>query len=139
MMKWWGWGDPQFTFPMADKPLLWPWIAKKLGVASASPTAPPVDLASIQMPPTRASAQLLRELQAILKPEQITVEPLERLLHSYGKSFPDLFQVRNGLIRRAPDAVLFPDSHEQVESLVKLAHERDVCLIPFGGGTNIVG
>ncbi len=39
----------------------------------------------------------------------------------------------------APDVVLFPDCHEQVEALVRLAHVRDVCLIPFGGGTNIVG
>jgi len=139
MMKWWGWGDPQITFPMADKPSLWPWIAKKLGVVSASPTAGPVDLASIQIPPTRASAELLTELHLVLRPAQITLDPLERLLHSYGKSFPDLFCVRNGVLRRAPDAVLLPESHEQVEALVKLAHQRDFCLIPFGGGTNIVG
>src|SRR5580698_1968230 len=139
MVKWWGWGDPNFTFPMADKPALWPWIANKLGVVSTSPTAAPVTLESIQMPPTRVSPELLAELHQILKPEQVTLDPLERLLHSYGKSFPDLFCVRNGIVRRAPDAVLLPDSHEQVEALVKLAHQRNFCLIPFGGGTNIVG
>lgn len=139
MMKWWGWGDPQLKFPMDDKPNLWPWVAKKLGVADASPTSVPVDLSSIQMAPTRASAELFTELSHMLKPEQITLDPFERLLHSYGKSFPDLFRVRNGVVRRAPDAVLFPDSHEQVEALVKLAHQRNFCLIPFGGGTNIVG
>src|SRR3984957_6114329 len=139
MMKWWGWGDPKITFPMADKPNLWPWIAKKLGVVSTAPTAAPVDLTSIQMPPTRASTELLAELYQVLRPEQITVDPLERLLHTYGKSFPDLFRVRNAVIRRAPDAVVFPDSHAQVEALVQLAQRRDVCLIPFGGGTNIVG
>jgi len=139
MMKWWGWGDPKITFPMADKPNLWPWIAKKLGVVSTAPTAAPVDLTSIQMPPTRASTELLAELYQVLRPEQITVDPLERLFHTYGKSFPDLFRVRNAVIRRAPDAVVFPDSHAQVEALVQLAQRRDVCLIPFGGGTNIVG
>jgi alkyldihydroxyacetonephosphate synthase len=118
MMKWWGWGDPKITFPMADKPNLWPWIAKKLGVVSTAPTAAPVDLTSIQMPPTRASTELLAELYQVLRPEQITVDPLERLLHTYGKSFPDLFRVRNAVIRRAPDAVVFPDSHAQVEALV---------------------
>jgi alkyldihydroxyacetonephosphate synthase len=139
MMKWWGWGDPKITFPMADKPNLWPWISKKLGVVSTAPTAAPVDLESIHMPPTRASTELLAELYQVLRPEQITVDPLERLLHTYGKSFPDLFCVRNAVIRRAPDAVLFPDSHRQVEALVQLAQRRDFCLIPFGGGTNIVG
>lgn len=139
MMKWWGWGDPQLQFPMADKPNLWPWIAKKLGVTSASPTALPVDLAAIRIAPTRAGAELLAALHTILKPEQIALDPLERLLHSYGKSFPDLFRVRKGIVNRAPDAVLLPDSHEQVQALVALAHQRNFCLIPFGGGTNIVG
>jgi alkyldihydroxyacetonephosphate synthase len=139
MMKWWGWGDPKLTFPMADKPNLWPWIVKKLGITSDSPMALPVNLSSIQLAPSRASAELLAELHHILRPEQITLDPLERLLHSYGKSFPDLFRVRNGVVKRAPDAVLLPESHEQAEALVKLAHQHNFCLIPFGGGTNIVG
>jgi alkyldihydroxyacetonephosphate synthase len=139
MMKWWGWGDPNITFPMADKPKLWPWVASKLGIVSVSPTAVPVDLSSIQLAATRASVELLAELRQFLRPDQITVEPQDRLLHTYGKSFPDLFRVRNGEVTRAPDAILFPDSHEQVEAIVGLASQRDFCLIPFGGGTNIVG
>jgi alkyldihydroxyacetonephosphate synthase len=91
------------------------------------------------MPPPRLGAELLNELRQILKPAQLTLDPLERLLHSRGKSFPDLFCVRNGAVGRAPDAVLLPDSHDQVETLVRLAHDRNFCLIPFGGGTNIVG
>jgi len=139
MMKWWGWGDPNLTFPMADKPTLWPWVKEKLGITSAIPTANPVGFASIELPPTRAGTKLLDEIRTILGPDQISLQPLDRLQHSYGKSFPDLFRVRNGIVSRAPDAVLFPDSHEQVESLVKLAQKLDFCLIPFGGGTNIVG
>jgi alkyldihydroxyacetonephosphate synthase len=138
-MKWWGWGDPNITFPMAGKPLLWPWIAKKLGVTSASPIAAPVDVASIRMNAPRIGAPLLAELSRILGPEQMTLDPSERLLHSYGKSFPDLLLVRGGTVKRAPDAVLYPASHAQVEALVSLASEHDFCLIPFGGGTNIVG
>ena len=37
MMKWWGWGDPNLRFPMADKPSLWPWVVQKLGITSATP------------------------------------------------------------------------------------------------------
>lgn len=139
MMKWWGWGDPNITFPMADKPKLWPWVAQKLGIEGLAPMAAPVDLKSIQLAPPRMSADLLAELRQILQTSQISVSPEDRLLHSYGKSFPDLFRVRNGVVRRAPDAILFPDSHGQVEEIVGLASRRNVCLIPFGGGTNIVG
>jgi alkyldihydroxyacetonephosphate synthase len=139
MMKWWGWGDPNLTFPMADKPALWPWVMTKLGLTSATPKTNPVELASIELPPSRAGATLLAEIRAILGPGQVSLEPFDRLQHSYGKSFPDLFRVRHGIVNRAPDAVLLPDSHEQVEALVRLAQKLDFCLIPFGGGTNIVG
>jgi alkyldihydroxyacetonephosphate synthase len=139
MMKWWGWGDPALSFPMEDKPNLWPWAVKKLGITSDHAITPPVDLASIEMPPTRATQELLTELRTILNPKEILLGSLDRLLHSYGKSFPDLFRVRNGIVRRAPDIVVMPHSQEQVEALVALAQKLDFCLIPFGGGTNIVG
>ena len=139
MMKWWGWGDERLQFPMAEKPNLWPWVAKKLGIVSSVPTAIPVDLASIQIPPTRASAALLAAVHAILKPEQISLEAHDRLLYSYGKSFPDLLRVRRGVVTRAPDAVLWPACHQQVEAVVSLAQQLNFCLIAFGGGTNIVG
>ncbi len=42
-------------------------------------------------------------------------------------------------MRRLPDMVVRPKSHEDVERIVALAHVHDVCVIPFGGGTNIVG
>ena len=32
MMKWWGWGHPDFTFPMDQKPDLWPFISKMAGL-----------------------------------------------------------------------------------------------------------
>jgi alkyldihydroxyacetonephosphate synthase len=139
MMKWWGWGDPNRQFPMSDKPQLWPWVVRKLGISSPTPTAMPVDLAAINLPPTRASATLLAELNALLKPDQILLAPIDRLQHCYGKSFPDLFRVRNGIVGRAPDVVLLPDSQEQVEAIIRLAQQSSLCLIPFGGGTNIVG
>jgi alkyldihydroxyacetonephosphate synthase len=139
MMKWWGWGAPTLRFPMHDKPNLWPWIATKLGVTSETPTSLPVDLAKIDIATSPVNEALLSEFRMILKPDQVLLGSFDRLLHSYGKSFPDLLRVRNGVIRRAPDAVLLPESHEQVEAIVKLAHLRNFCLIPFGGGTNIVG
>ncbi len=138
MMKWWGWGDPKLTFPMKDKPDLWPWIRKTLGIQTERQT-PPVHRVAIQLPPPRSSSAFVTGLSAILKPEQITTDEEERLLHSYGKSYPDLVRVRRGEVERAPDMVCLPDSHEEVQALVNLAHTHDVVVIPFGGGTNIVG
>src|SRR6185436_14021340 len=42
-------------------------------------------------------------------------------------------------VRRAPDLVVYPERHSDVELIVREAHRHGVCLVPFGGGTNIVG
>jgi alkyldihydroxyacetonephosphate synthase len=138
MMKWWGWGDQDKNFPMESKPTLWPWIQGKLDIHNRNKTTPIIK-EKITLNPVLLNAAFIKDLSALLKPAQMTSEPDERLLHSYGKSFPDLFRVRRGEIKRAPDMILLPENHENVEGIIKLAHKHNVCVVPFGGGTNIVG
>jgi alkyldihydroxyacetonephosphate synthase len=138
MMKWWGWGDPGFEFPVAERPQLWPWIAETLELTETRST-PPVRREEIRLPPLLRNESFTRALAARLDADRITDSEDQRLLHSYGKSYPDLFHVRKGIVRRPPDLVVFPESHLEVEAIVALAHLHRVCLIPFGGGTNIVG
>ncbi len=137
--KYWGWGDLKFSFPMADKPTLWPWIQNKLGVRPGDPVQPPADFSRIELPPARVNESFLRELQGILRSGQIETSALERVVHSFGKSFPDLLRARRAEIRRAPDLIVYPESHEEVERVMQAAVRHGVVLIPFGGGTNIVG
>ncbi len=137
MMKWCGWGDAKFKFPMDEKPDLWPWIVKTLDLAQPRST-PPVPRESIRLPVPVADEAFRRAL-GFLRADQTADDDEARLVHAYGKSYPDLFNVRRGVVRRAPDLVIYPESHDQVERLVRLAADHEVCLIPFGGGTNIVG
>ncbi|MFN8943662.1 MAG: FAD-binding oxidoreductase, partial [Pseudobdellovibrionaceae bacterium] len=62
-----------------------------------------------------------------------------RCQHTYGKSYPDLWRARRKNFVKAPDAVVFPQTHQQVEDTLKWCFENDWTAIPFGGGTNIVG
>jgi len=48
-----------------------------------------------------------------------------------------MFRLRTGSFSRVPDAVVWPNKHADVEKIVSLAHEHNVCLIPFGGGTSV--
>lgn len=138
MMKWWGWGDENRSFPMEEKPALWPWIKKTLGIVNPR-LSPPVSFDELTLPPPLKNQKFIDGISAFLKADQMLSDKKERLLHSYGKSFPDLFNVRRGIIKNAPDLVCLPDSHEEVEKIIALAHACNVCVIPFGGGTNIVG
>ena len=138
MMKWWGWGSEKKTFPMENKPNLWPWIRDKLGIKSETKISP-IPFDKIILAPPVINEAFVQALRNTLNPNQMTQDKMERVLHSYGKSFPDLFRVRRGEIKRAPDLIVLPKNHSEVEQIVRLAHEHNVCLIPFGGGTNIVG
>ena len=138
-MKWWGWGDPAVSFPMSEKPLLWPFIQKSLGLTDACRMTPPVDRSLVRLPAQNMNADFVRAIGAFLKPDQIATDDDQRLIHTYGKSFPDLFRVRQGIVDNAPDMVLFAESHSEVEKIVQAAHQFSVRLVPFGGGTNIVG
>src|SRR5262249_37071962 len=138
-MKWWGWGSEQFEFPLTNKPALWPFILRKSGLPADASRIPPVAEKDIVLPPQRSDADFERTVRARFKDDQIRTDSHDRLVHAYGKSFPDLFRIRRGEVKRCPDLVLYPDNHDEVEFLVREAARRQVRLIPFGGGTNIVG
>lgn len=137
-MKWHGWGDNNILFPMHEKPTLWPWIRGKVGMKEERKT-PALDKAQVAMPPPKLNAPFVSALKAALASDQLTTDDDERLHRVYGKSYPNLFEVRRGRIRQAPDMIVFPRGHDDVVKIIALASEHDVCVIPFGGGTNIVG
>jgi len=136
-MKLQGWGHPQITFPMEDRPELWPFVRRKLGMERDLFCAP-VPLESIRLPASLLSRAQVDELGELVSPERVSTDERERLAHTFGKSFPDLWRARQGLIERAPDAVVWPRSHEDVIALVAWAKSAAAHIIPFGGGTNIV-
>lgn len=139
MMKWWGWGDPQKTFPMEDKPNLWNWICGVLKINENEKTAPPVLREQVILPEANINQEFLSDILKVLDEKQVYTSDDERLEHSYGKSYADLFYARKGVIKKAPDLIIYPQMHEDVEKIMKLAQQHNVCVIPFGGGTNIVG
>ncbi|MCF8143182.1 MAG: FAD-binding oxidoreductase [Deltaproteobacteria bacterium] len=69
----------------------------------------------------------------------ITKDKKERLTHSHGQSLPDWIALRQGGLERFPDGVAFPTTAQEVEALLGLASERDIVIIPYGGGTSVVG
>jgi alkyldihydroxyacetonephosphate synthase len=48
-------------------------------------------------------------------------------------------RLRAGEPEGAPDAVVYPGGHEQVRALLDLCARSHVAVVPFGGGTSVVG
>lgn len=62
-----------------------------------------------------------------------------RLLHAVGRSFRDLAGLRAGGTLPAPDAVAAPRDREQLKAVLAWASDAGYGIIPFGGGSSVVG
>tara|TARA_B100001113_G_scaffold2186_1_gene1862 strand:+ start:107 stop:1723 length:1617 start_codon:yes stop_codon:yes gene_type:complete len=69
----------------------------------------------------------------------IKTDPETRVRHARGQSLPDWLDMHSGNVDTFPDGVAFPESTEHVRELLAYARENDLVVIPYGGGTSVVG
>jgi alkyldihydroxyacetonephosphate synthase len=128
--SWWGWGDPDQVPALPDQ--VRKLLADALGVRG-KPEGPPPEP---KLPPSRLDPDLLIP---VVGQDNVLADDDARLRHLRGKSTPDLLRVRAGDVAGVPDLVLLPGSHEQVLDLLRVCSERRIAVVPFGGGTSVVG
>ena len=138
-MKWYGWGREDVAFSHEDKPSLAPFVAKVVGVDLDAPSAHIPDLSSLDVPAPRHPAGLAEALVAAVGAEHVHTDDLDRVVHTYGKSLRDLVRLRAGVFGRLPDLVVYPADEDQAAAVLAAALAADAVVIPFGGGSNIVG
>lgn len=138
-MKWWGWGYEDAEFRAGRHPGFWPYAKSVLDIESDDFARREWSLDSLKVSEPRADQPFLSNLRKCLAPGQITDDAKERVIHCYGKGFRDLFRLRRGTATGVPDLVVYPESERDVCLTIRAAAERDVVLIPFGGGSNIAG
>ncbi|OYN88106.1 FAD-binding oxidoreductase [Parenemella sanctibonifatiensis] len=137
-MKWWGWGVDGVAFNPDNKPKFPGFVQEKVGIDIYHTTSEP-RFEDLDVPASQLPEDLRATLVAALSEEQVVTEDLERVVHAYGKGVRDLVRVRRGELGRVPDAILYPRDEDQVVAIVEAAVAADAVLIPFGGGSNIVG
>jgi alkyldihydroxyacetonephosphate synthase len=135
-MRWWGWGEDghAVSLPPAAETLL----REELGEDPAA-RRPPVALAEVSLPDSRLPAAARERLVAAVGAEHVRDAREDRIGHAVGRSYPDLVRIRSGDASSAPDAVVLPGSTEQVAAVLAACAEARVAVIPFGGGTSVVG
>ena len=135
-MRWWGWGDP------AHRPAL-PAHALRLPRRDAweSRTLPARRSRSSRCGWRRRGSASRRSaaLRGIVGGEGVRDDHSERVLHAAGKGYPDLVRLRAGEPEGAPDAVVLPGDHEQVRAVLEPVRRASLAVVPFGGGTSVVG
>jgi alkyldihydroxyacetonephosphate synthase len=134
-MKWWGWGDPARGEDLP--PHVLDFLRAELGV-SGEPT-PPARLEELELPDSTLSKAARRGLAEVVGEEWLREDRLTRVTHAAGKGYPDLVRLRAGHAAPAPDVVAYPATAAEVQALLNRCAEREVAVVPFGGGTSVVG
>jgi alkyldihydroxyacetonephosphate synthase len=125
MRRWNGWGDDTIDYPLPESaiPMLVDWVG----------------------PGQQSVDSSLEAVLAHVPPSRLPLEPFiirdaeDRLRHARGQSLPDWIALRSGRINCFPDGVAYPATTHEVRQIIDWVVEREIVLIPYGGGTSVVG
>ncbi len=125
MRRWNGWGDETQSYALPAKAVsaLAEWVG---------PATPGVSV---------GLERVLRQFPESRLPSAsfLSFDPETRLRHARGQSLPDWVALRAGQVGACPDAIAYPETSEDVRSLLDWARRENVRLIPYGGGTSVAG
>lgn len=133
-MHWARWGDPDKAHPLSDS--MREVLELFLGATEERPGVP---LEQVRLPAVGLDDALLEELRGLVGIDHVHTDDEWRIARTRGKSTPDLLRMRRGDAGDAPDVVVRPLGHDEVAEVVRWCSERKVALVPFGGGTSVVG
>ncbi len=88
------------------------------------------------LPESRLSENIVLALNAI-KDLHFTANAYERFISSTGQSYLDILRKRNGKLKNIVDGVVKPTSIESIQSLIKIAEENSIHLLPMGGKSSV--
>jgi len=140
-LRWWGWGTLDQGYSLEGRPAFWPMLKEWLELPDEAieRETPPVPLEEIPLWPPRLDDPVLFSLRRLLGEEAVRTDKRTRVEHAYGKSYCDLVRIRAGHIPNPPDVVVYPANQKQIASLLTWAVDHDASVIPFGGGSSVLG
>lgn len=125
--SWWGWGWEQEALTDDECRA----YGAMMPGLSANPLPVPA-VADLSLAPPRLTAPAT--LAGV-----VTDEPAERASHTYGKAYRDVIRALRGEMATPPDLVARPRSEAQVIDVLDWAAAVGAAVVPFGGGSSVVG
>ncbi len=107
-------------------------VAAGAGLPLPDDLEEPVPLARVRLPAPRVAVP--GRLAAVC-----SQEAHDRALHAHGMAYRDLIRAFRGQFDHVPDVVARPRHEDDLTELLGWCEEAGLALIPFGGGTSVVG
>jgi alkyldihydroxyacetonephosphate synthase len=122
-------------YAVGGKPLsqLWALFQREIGVPLVVREELPH---SVPMVPA-ATPGLYESLCAAVPAARVSTDPRARLRCGTGQGLADIWGLRTGTSCRMPDAVVRPESEEEVNRLLAAAMKCGFAIVPVGGRTNV--
>ena len=105
MRRWNGWGDDTLDYPMLQSAL--DYLEDVVGEGTS-----PQDITLAEVVKIVPESRLYHH-------SLVSLNPVDRIRHARGQSFPDWLAVRSGRIRAFPDGVAFPSTDQDVHALIE--------------------
>jgi alkyldihydroxyacetonephosphate synthase len=132
----WGWGEPGAGPSLSAGAAAF--FRDELGLDGGI-VSRPVPLEQVRLRESALDPGVRRGLEDVVGAEHVRDDRGARVLRCRGKSYLDLLAQRAGDCEAAPDAVVAPAEHDQVAAVLRLCGDSGVAVVPFGGGTSVVG
>jgi alkyldihydroxyacetonephosphate synthase len=130
--NWWGWGDPMRRTELDATAL--GVLRERIGELEPWPLVARIE--DFDLPERRTLPQPV--IDAVGE-GAVFASQEDRLRHAHGSGYVDLARLRSGRLENAPDAVVVPPDAAAVGRLIDACAAQGVAVVPFGGGTSVVG
>ncbi|GAA2783556.1 FAD-binding oxidoreductase [Saccharopolyspora taberi] len=113
------------------------WLRDRIGTPEETTPAVPASL--LDVPESALAEQARADLAGAVGDQHVLTAVAARLGRAGGLSYSDLIRRRDGGDFAVPDAVVLPADADEVQRVVDLCVQHDLAVVPFGGGTSVVG
>jgi alkyldihydroxyacetonephosphate synthase len=129
-LKHWGWGYEDQTPSRAEMEQAAAGIRERLGFGGDIEAPVPFDRVEIRASRLKAPEDL---------GDLFTDDKHERVSRALGKAYRDVVRGFRGEFENPPDLVALPRDESEIEAVLSWAEAEGAAVIPFGGGTSVVG